>query len=94
VVIVLKSLKDALKDSDQIYSVASQSKSVLVECLSFSSQVLGSAINTTGSRLPPNVPNGVAQQKCIYEAYRRAGLDPKDADYVELHATGLILSSI
>ncbi|KAJ7926808.1 hypothetical protein B0H13DRAFT_1971908 [Mycena leptocephala] len=71
VVIVLKSLKDALKDSDQIYSV-----------------VLGSAINTTGSRLPPNVPNGVAQQKCIYEAYRRAGLDPKDADYVELHATG------
>ncbi|KAF8209510.1 hypothetical protein K438DRAFT_1960508 [Mycena galopus ATCC 62051] len=52
------------------------------------SVVLGSAINTTGSRMPPNVPNGLAQQKCIYEAYRRAGLNPRDADYVELHATG------
>ncbi|KAJ7218352.1 hypothetical protein GGX14DRAFT_356888 [Mycena pura] len=52
------------------------------------SVVLGSAINTTGSRMPLNVPNGVAQQKCIYEAYRRAGLNPGDADYVELHATG------
>ncbi|KAJ7801502.1 hypothetical protein B0H14DRAFT_2895228 [Mycena olivaceomarginata] len=52
------------------------------------SVVLGSAINTTGSRMPLNVPNGVTQQKCIYEAYRRAGLNPGDADYVELHAPG------
>ncbi|KAJ7484906.1 hypothetical protein B0H11DRAFT_1163748 [Mycena galericulata] len=52
------------------------------------SVVLGSAINTTGSQMPLNVPNAVAQQKCIYEAYRRAGLNPTDADYVELHATG------
>ncbi|KAJ6463074.1 hypothetical protein DFH09DRAFT_1295961, partial [Mycena vulgaris] len=51
------------------------------------SVVLGSAINVTGSRLPLNVPNGVAQQKCIYEAYRRSRLTPRDADYVELHAT-------
>ncbi|KAJ7120035.1 hypothetical protein C8R44DRAFT_981991 [Mycena epipterygia] len=88
VVIVLKPLKDAIKDHDHIYSVASDLKSMPGACLSSSLQVLGSYINTTGSRLPPNVPNGVAQQKCIYEAYRRAGLDPKDADYVELHATG------
>ncbi|KAJ6611341.1 hypothetical protein B0H10DRAFT_369055 [Mycena sp. CBHHK59/15] len=52
------------------------------------SVVLGSAVNSTGSRMPLNVPNGVAQQKCIREAYRRAGVDPRDADYVELHATG------
>ncbi|KAK7042708.1 polyketide synthase [Favolaschia claudopus] len=50
--------------------------------------IRGSAINTTGSRMPPNVPNSIAQQRCIYEAYKRAGLNPRDADYVELHATG------
>ncbi|KAJ7636257.1 hypothetical protein FB45DRAFT_1024384 [Roridomyces roridus] len=71
VVIVLKRLRDALRDRDSIYSV-----------------VLGSAINATGSRMPPNMPNGLAQQRCIVEAYRRAGVSPKDADYVELHATG------
>jgi acyl transferase domain-containing protein len=51
-------------------------------------KVLGSAINATGSRMPLNVPNGVAQKQSIYEAYKRSGLDPKEADYVELHATG------
>jgi acyl transferase domain-containing protein len=30
----------------------------------------------------------MAQQQCVYEAYKRAGLKPQDADYVELHATG------
>ncbi|KAJ7659556.1 hypothetical protein DFH06DRAFT_1402502 [Mycena polygramma] len=52
------------------------------------SVIVGSAINATGSRMPLNVPSGIAQQGCIYEAYRRACLDPKDADYIELHATG------
>jgi acyl transferase domain-containing protein len=36
----------------------------------------------------PNAPNGVAQEECIRKAYLRAGLNPRDADYVELHATG------
>ncbi|KAJ7463693.1 hypothetical protein FB451DRAFT_1042909, partial [Mycena latifolia] len=71
IAIVLKPLKDAVRDHDHIYSV-----------------VLGSAINATGSRMPLNVPNGVSQQRCIREAYERSGLDPRDADYVELHATG------
>ncbi|KAJ7659066.1 hypothetical protein DFH06DRAFT_990014, partial [Mycena polygramma] len=74
VVVVLKPLKDAIRDCDHIYSV-----------------VLGSAINATGSQMPLNVPNGVAQQECIYDAYRRAGLDPKQADFVELHATGTLV---
>ncbi|KAJ6518275.1 hypothetical protein C8R47DRAFT_1312711 [Mycena vitilis] len=74
VVIVLKPLKDAIRDRDHVYSV-----------------VLGSAINATGSQMPLNVPNGAAQQECIYEAYRRAGMDPKQADFVELHATGTLV---
>ncbi|KAJ7436883.1 hypothetical protein B0H11DRAFT_2178713 [Mycena galericulata] len=52
------------------------------------SVVLGSAINSTGSSMPLYVPSGIAQQRCITEAYRRAARDPKNADYVELHATG------
>ncbi|KAJ7493888.1 hypothetical protein FB451DRAFT_1491404 [Mycena latifolia] len=52
------------------------------------SVVLGSAINATGSRLPLYVPNGVAQQHCIHEVYRKCNLNPTDADYIELHATG------
>ncbi|KAF7336300.1 Polyketide synthase [Mycena venus] len=71
VVIVLKPLKDAIRDNDHIYSV-----------------VAGSAINATGSHLPLNVPNGLAQQGCIRQAYSRAGLSIRDVDYVELHATG------
>ncbi|KAJ7505787.1 hypothetical protein B0H11DRAFT_1707695, partial [Mycena galericulata] len=50
--------------------------------------VAGSSINATGSQMPLNVPNAVAQQKCIIEAYNRAGLTFEMADYVELHATG------
>ncbi|KAJ7248052.1 hypothetical protein C8J57DRAFT_1475664 [Mycena rebaudengoi] len=50
--------------------------------------IAGSAINTTGSRMPLNIPNALTQQLCIRKAYSRAGLDPQDADFVELHATG------
>ncbi|KAJ7780984.1 hypothetical protein B0H16DRAFT_1299265, partial [Mycena metata] len=50
--------------------------------------VAGSSINATGSQMPLNVPNAVAQQRCITEAYKRAGLGFEMADYVELHATG------
>ncbi|KAF7341189.1 Polyketide synthase [Mycena venus] len=74
VVIVLKTLKEALRDNDHIYCV-----------------VLGSAINATGSGMPPNVPNGAGQGDCIRKAYRRSGFKPADADYVELHATGTIV---
>ncbi|KIK61181.1 hypothetical protein GYMLUDRAFT_225393 [Collybiopsis luxurians FD-317 M1] len=52
------------------------------------SVILGSAINSTGSNLPLNVPNGVAQQQCIRTAYDRAGRDMSECDYLELHATG------
>ncbi|KAJ6555282.1 hypothetical protein B0H10DRAFT_2201676 [Mycena sp. CBHHK59/15] len=52
------------------------------------SVVLGSAINSTGARMPLNVPSAVAQKECIQMAYARAGKNPSDADYVELHITG------
>ncbi|KAJ7672416.1 hypothetical protein DFH06DRAFT_1363281 [Mycena polygramma] len=52
------------------------------------SVVLGSAINSTGSRMPLNVPSALAQQQCVIEAYNRAGRHPTEVDYVELHATG------
>ncbi|KAJ7708733.1 hypothetical protein B0H17DRAFT_1030700 [Mycena rosella] len=50
--------------------------------------VLGSAINSTGSRMPLNVPNAVAQTDCIEKAYARAGRKVSDVDYAELHVTG------
>ncbi|KAJ6449449.1 hypothetical protein C8R45DRAFT_1084229 [Mycena sanguinolenta] len=52
------------------------------------SVILGSAINATGSHMPLSVPNGVSQQRCIEHAYKKSGLSPRDADYIELHATG------
>jgi acyl transferase domain-containing protein len=76
VVVVLKPLKDAIRDHDHIYSV-----------------VLGSAIKATGSQMPLYVPNGVVLEECIQRAYERSGLSPSDADYVELHATGILLPS-
>ncbi|KAF7333968.1 Polyketide synthase [Mycena sanguinolenta] len=50
--------------------------------------VLGSAINSTGSGMPLNVPNAIAQKECIRSAYARAGKKPIDADFAELHITG------
>ncbi|KAF8180698.1 hypothetical protein K438DRAFT_1976521 [Mycena galopus ATCC 62051] len=52
------------------------------------SVVLGSAINSTGSGLPLNVPNAMAQKECIRLAYARSGKKESDADFVELHITG------
>ncbi|KAJ6455209.1 hypothetical protein C8R45DRAFT_846044, partial [Mycena sanguinolenta] len=50
--------------------------------------VLGSAINSTGSGMPLNVPNAIAQKECIRLAYARAGRKEIDADFAELHITG------
>ncbi|KAJ7853619.1 thiolase-like protein [Mycena leptocephala] len=71
VVVLIKSLQNALRDNDHIYSV-----------------ILGSAINSTGSQMPLNVPSAVAQKECIQQAYARAGRNETDVDFVELHITG------
>lgn len=53
--------------------------------------IRGSAINQDGASGGLTVPNGVAQQRVIADALRRAGLAPSDVGYLEAHGTGTSL---
>lgn len=53
--------------------------------------IRGSAINQDGASGGLTVPNGVAQQRVITEALRRAGIAPSDVGYLEAHGTGTSL---
>jgi acyl transferase domain-containing protein/acyl carrier protein len=53
--------------------------------------VRGSAINQDGASGGLTVPNGVAQQRVIADALKRAGLEPSDVGYLEAHGTGTSL---
>ncbi|KAF8503015.1 ketoacyl-synt-domain-containing protein [Hysterangium stoloniferum] len=50
--------------------------------------ILGSAINAAGSQAPLNAPVAAAQQAAMTRAYTRAGKNPMEVDFVEMHATG------
>ncbi|MET7669453.1 type I polyketide synthase [Micromonospora luteifusca] len=50
--------------------------------------VLASAVNNDGASEGLTVPNVEAQREVLQLAYRRAGVDPADVGYVELHGTG------
>jgi acyl transferase domain-containing protein len=50
--------------------------------------VLGSAVNNDGATEGLTVPSVTAQKEVLREAYTRAGVDPRDVQYVELHGTG------
>ncbi|MCZ8379917.1 SDR family NAD(P)-dependent oxidoreductase [Mycobacterium sp. CPCC 205372] len=53
--------------------------------------IRGSAINQDGASGGLTVPNGVAQQRVITDALKRAGLEPSDVGYLEAHGTGTSL---
>jgi acyl transferase domain-containing protein/NADPH:quinone reductase-like Zn-dependent oxidoreductase/acyl carrier protein len=53
--------------------------------------IRGSAINQDGASGGLTVPNGVAQQRVIGDALRRAGLAPSEVGYLEAHGTGTSL---
>ena len=50
--------------------------------------IRGSAVNHDGADGGFTVPNPAAQREVLRLAYERAGLDPTEVDYVELHGTG------
>src|SRR5258705_2737460 len=53
--------------------------------------IRGSAINQDGASGGLTVPNGLAQQRVIADALKRAGVAPSDVGYLEAHGTGTSL---
>lgn len=53
--------------------------------------VLGSAVNNDGFSNGLTAPNPLAQQEVLRNAYARAGVSPRDVDYVETHGPGTLL---
>src|SRR5262245_47957703 len=53
--------------------------------------IRGSAINQDGASGGLTVPNGIAQQRVIAAALKRADLEPSDVGYLEAHGTGTSL---
>ncbi|MBT2479355.1 type I polyketide synthase [Streptomyces sp. ISL-94] len=50
--------------------------------------IRASAVNNDGATAGLTVPSGQAQQQVFREAYEKAGTDPSEVQYVELHGTG------
>jgi acyl transferase domain-containing protein len=53
-----------------------------------SAVLLGSALNNDGGGPGLTVPDGDAQEDLLRQAYARAGVEPGQVGYVELHGTG------
>ncbi|KAK1220914.1 Mycolipanoate synthase [Marasmius sp. AFHP31] len=50
--------------------------------------ILGTGINSTGCAAPAYAPVASAQRDAMIRAFKMAGRNPGDVDFVELHATG------
>ncbi|THU83766.1 polyketide synthase [Dendrothele bispora CBS 962.96] len=50
--------------------------------------VLGTGISSTGCAAPAYAPVAAAQENAMQRAFKMAQRDPKDVDFIELHATG------
>ncbi|MFJ9112622.1 SDR family NAD(P)-dependent oxidoreductase [Streptomyces sp. NPDC102283] len=50
--------------------------------------LLGSAVNNDGGGQGLTVPDAEAQRELLHDAYVRAGVEPAQVQYVELHGTG------
>ncbi|MEV0537109.1 beta-ketoacyl synthase N-terminal-like domain-containing protein [Kitasatospora sp. NPDC050463] len=50
--------------------------------------ILGGAVNNDGGGEGLTAPSRSAQEEVVRRAYHRAGVDPADVQYVELHGTG------
>jgi phthiocerol/phenolphthiocerol synthesis type-I polyketide synthase C len=50
--------------------------------------VVHTAVNTDGRKSGITVPSHVAQAALLTNAYRQAGIDPAQVDYIEAHGTG------
>lgn len=93
VAIVLKRLDLALKDNDRIYATVSVSVSRTLAMrarIHGFSQILGTGINSSGSAAPVNAPVAAAQHDAMRRAWSQTEREPREVDFVELHATGQI----
>jgi acyl transferase domain-containing protein/NADPH:quinone reductase-like Zn-dependent oxidoreductase/surfactin synthase thioesterase subunit/NADP-dependent 3-hydroxy acid dehydrogenase YdfG len=50
--------------------------------------IRGSAVNQDGATKGMALPNPLAQQELLVDAYKDAGIDPHEVNYVEAHGTG------
>jgi len=50
--------------------------------------IIGTAVNQDGATKGISVPNPIAQQDLLVDAYKDAGIDPHMVNYVEAHGTG------
>ncbi|MDH6195305.1 polyketide synthase 13 [Mycobacterium frederiksbergense] len=53
--------------------------------------IAGSAVNHDGRSNGMLAPNPDAQEAVLRKAYKNAGINPRDVDYIEAHGTGTIL---
>ncbi|RVW09806.1 aminotransferase class I/II-fold pyridoxal phosphate-dependent enzyme [Prescottella agglutinans] len=66
----------------------------VAEGLPIHAVITGSAVNSDGRSNGITAPNRWAQQRVVEQAYRRAGVDPAQIDFLEAHGTGTVLGDM